>query len=182
MRPAGVQAVGVACALGAALCFSCLDTAVRHFGSAMPLLALLVLRYAMQAVAMALVLAASRRHGLRCARAGFQALRCGLQLMISAFAFLGVRYMPVAEATAITMLTPVIVTLAAAVRFHEHVSAARWALVLSAFAGVLMIVRPGSGLFGWVAVFPLAVALSNASFQLVISRMAAHEDPFTTHF
>ena len=182
MRPAPVPAFGVACAFGAALCFSGLDTTVRHIGSAVPLLTLLVLRYAMQAAVMAVYLAASRRHGLRCAHPRFQALRGILLLMISAFSFLGVRYMPVAEATAITMLTPVIVTLGAAALFHEHVSPVRWALVLGAFGGVLLIVRPGSGLFGWAAVFPLAVALSNASFQLLTSRMAAHEDPFTTHF
>jgi drug/metabolite transporter (DMT)-like permease len=182
MSHARVQAFGIGCAMIAALFFSALDTTVRHLGNAVPMLILLVSRYAMQAVAMAAYLALSRRHGLRSASPGFQALRGVLLLLISVFSFLAVRYMPVAEVTAIVMLTPVMVTLAAAIVLGERVSPLRWTLVLCAFAGVLVIVRPGSGLFGWAAIFPLGVALCNASFQLLTSRLAARVDPYTTHF
>ena len=57
--------------------------------------------------------------------------------------------LPVAEFTAIVMLTPVMVTLLAAWLLKERVSRWRWALVAGGFVGVLIVIRPGSGLFGW---------------------------------
>ena len=45
-----------------------------------------------------------------------------------------------------------------------------------------MVIRPGAGLFGWVALFPVVAAMSNAMFQLLSSRMAGLESPYTTNF
>jgi drug/metabolite transporter (DMT)-like permease len=172
---------GIALMLVAVTCFAAMDTVVRHLGSAVPVLLLLILRYLTQAVLMAPVLWLTP-HGFRSGRPGFQLGRGLLLLACSAITFLGLRYMPVAEYTAIAMLTPVLVTLLGVLIFHEHISAARWLLVLGAFAGALVVIRPGSGIFGWVVLWPLAGSLAYAGFQLVTSRYAAHEDAFTTHF
>jgi hypothetical protein len=61
----------------------------------------------------------------------------------------------------------------------EKVRKLRWALVLGAFAGTLVIVRPGSQNFDWVLIFPLVLILTNSGFQLLTSRMARTEDPLT---
>jgi drug/metabolite transporter (DMT)-like permease len=42
--------------------------------------------------------------------------------------------------------------------------------------------RPGSGLFGWAVLLPLCAAVTYASFQLLTSKLAALENPYTTHF
>jgi drug/metabolite transporter (DMT)-like permease len=112
----------------------------------------------------------------------FQALRGLLLLTTSALSFMGLRYMPVAEFTAINMLTPVGVTLLAGWVLHEHVSRLRWVLVMGACVGALIVIRPGSGLFGWAVFFPMAGALTYASFQVLTRRLAALESPYTTHF
>ena len=49
-------------------------------------------------------------------------------------------------------------------------------------AGALIVIRPGSGLFGWAVLFPLAGALSYASFQVLTAKLSALESPYTTHF
>lgn len=77
---------------------------------------------------------------------------------------------------------PVPVTLLAAWLLKEHVRPARWALVGLAFAGARVVIRPGSGLFGWAVLFPLGCAVTYASFQVLTSRLSALEDPLTTHF
>jgi drug/metabolite transporter (DMT)-like permease len=105
-----------------------------------------------------------------------------LLLSVSALGFFGLRFMPVAEFTAVVMLTPLLVTLLAALLFGEEVSPLRWALVIGGFAGALIIVRPGSGLFGWVALLPALAALLYAAFQLLTRRLAGLEHPLTTHF
>ena len=112
----------------------------------------------------------------------FQIARGTLLAFSSAMAFAALRRMPVAEFTAIVMLTPVIATLVARVWLKERISPLRWTLVVGGFMGALIVVRPGSGLIGWAALLPLMAAFSNAAFQIMTSRYAPHEDPFTTNF
>ena len=87
-----------------------------------------------------------------------------------------------AEFTAIVMLTPVMVTLLAAWLLKERVTRWRWALVAGGFVGVLIVIRPGSGLFGWAVLLPLAAACCYAAFQVLTRRLSVLESPYTTHF
>lgn len=181
MAQAQRPALGIALVFLMAACFASMDSLIRHLGSlALPVLLILWARYTVQAVAMALWLAA--KGSFRSAHPRFQLLRGLLLLGTSAMSFFGVQLMPVAEFTAITMLTPVVVTLLAAMLLHEPVSRLRWALVLGGFGGALIVIRPGSGLFGWAVLFPLAGALCYAAFQVLTSKLSSLEHPLTTHF
>jgi drug/metabolite transporter (DMT)-like permease len=181
-EPRGHPLLGIGLIVGMGLAFAGLDTSVRWLGAVLPVLLLLFWRYATQALVMAVWLSLDRRRRWRPAHPRFQALRGSLLLATSMLSFYGLQVMPVAEFTAINMLTPVLVTLLAAWLLKEAVSPARWALVALALAGALVVIRPGSGLFGWAVVFPLACACTYASFQLLTSRLASLEDPLTTHF
>ena len=180
-------ALGIALIALAASCFASMDSSTRHLGALLPVLLILWARYGFQALVMAVWLgvAALKRGNaspFAAAHPRFQAVRGLLLLATSAMSFYGVQYMPVAEFTAINMLTPVLVTLLAALLLHEPVSRLRWALVIGGFAGALIVIRPGSGLFGWAVLFPLAGALTYASFQILTAKLAALESPYTTHF
>lgn len=165
-----------------AACFATMDTTVKVLGHWLPVLLMLWLRYAFQALVMLVWLLRRGRSAFRTAHPRFQALRGLLLLTTSAMSFLSVQYLPVAVYTAITMLTPVIVTLLSGWLLHQPVSRARWWLVIGGFAGALIVVRPGSGLFGWAALLPLAGACAYAWFQLLTSQLAGVEDPYSTHF
>ena len=185
-RPAAHRAHpigGVALIVAMAACFATMDTTIKVLGAWLPVLLMLWLRYAFQAVAMVGWLAARRgRAGFRTAHPRFQLLRGLLLLATSAASFFSVQFLPVAEYTAITMLTPVIVTLLSGWLLHEPVSRPRWALVVGGFIGALIVIRPGSGLFGWAVLLPLGGACAYAAFQLLTRRLAGVEDPYSTHF
>ena len=165
-----------------AACFACSDTLIKYMGGFLPVLLLLWGRYAFQAGAMALWLARRGWAGFACAHPRFQWMRGTLLLFTSGMSFFGLQRMPVAEFTALGMLTPVIVTMLAAWVLHEKVSRMRWTLVCGGFVGALIVIRPGSGVFGWAAVFPLLMALCYGGFQVLTSRLASLESPYTTHF
>ena len=177
--------LGIVLILLMAACFATMDTAVKYVGAVLPILIVLLARYGVQAASMGVWLAGSQLRGgagFRSAHPRFQAVRGALLLTSSTFGFLGLRYLPVAEFTAINMLTPVMVTLLAATLLREHVSRLRWALVVGGFAGALIVIRPGSGLFGWAVLLPLAGSVAYASFQVLTRKLSALESPYTTHF
>jgi drug/metabolite transporter (DMT)-like permease len=179
---AGAQFTGVALIVVMAACFATMDTTIKVLGHWLPVLLMLWLRYAFQALVMLAWLLQRGRAGFRTAHPRFQALRGVLLLTTSAMSFFSVQVLPVAEYTAITMLTPVIVTMLSGWLLHEPVSRGRWWLVVGGFAGALIVIRPGSGLFGWAVLLPFTGALAYAAFQLLTRRLAGVEDAYSTHF
>jgi drug/metabolite transporter (DMT)-like permease len=184
MRPTTTRqtVLGIACVVGASVCFATMDTTIRYVSAWFSVALVLWARYGLHAVIMTVWVAVSPRRTFRTANPMFQIARGTLLAFSSTMAFAALRRMPVAEFTAIVMLTPVIATLVARLWLNERVSRLRWALVVGGFVGALIVIRPGTGIIGWVALLPLAVSFSNAGFQIMTSRYAPHEDPFTTNF
>ena len=105
-----------------------------------------------------------------------------LLLTCSFLAFTSLRFMPVAEFTALIFVSPLLVTLLAARMLKERVSRARWAAVGAGFIGVMLIIRPGSGLFGLAALMPLVLACLSAFFAILTRKYAREDDALTTLF
>lgn len=177
--------LGIALILAMGASFATLDSSVKHLGAVLPVLLVLWVRYAFQAVAMGLWLAVAAARGgpgFRTAHPRFQFARGALLLVTSALSFWGIQAMPLAEFTALVLLTPLLVTALSGLVLGEAVSALRWAVVAGGFGGALLIVQPGGGVVGWAALLPLCAALSYAVFQVLTSRMSTLESPYTTHF
>ena len=164
-------------------CFATLDTTTKAISASVPLLMALWFRYFFQAVATTAVVLPTRGwRSLRTAHPKFQLLRGLLLLTSSLFAFLSLKHMPVAEFTSIVGIVPLAITLLAATALGESVSRLRWSLIAGGFIGTLIIIRPGSAHFGWSALFPLVVVVTNSWFQVLTSKLARTEDPITMHF
>jgi len=161
-------------------CFAVLDTTTKHVSASVPLMLALWLRYLIQAFFSTIFFLPQRGMALfKTDHPRFQLARGALLFGSSLCAFYGLKHMPVGEFTAIAMLTPLVVTLLARFVMHESVSPLRWALVVGAFVGTLIMVRPGTQHFDWVLVFPLMLIVTNGSFHLLTSKMAKTEDPIT---
>jgi len=174
---------GVLCAIFAMGCFAVLDTTNKYLVATVPLLMLLWFRYLVQAVLTTVtLLPKSGRHILASQLPKLQFLRGLLLLVCSMLAFGSLQHMPVAEFTAIAMLTPLMVTLIARFFLGEHVSKLRWLFVVGGMLGALIIVRPGSHMTLESAWMPLCLVLSNSLFQILTSHMARTEHPMTMHF
>ena len=167
----------------AVACFAALDTTVKILSATVSVLLVVWFRYIFQALVMAgVVLSAGGWRSLRTQHPGQHALRGLLLLLTSTLGFASLIYMPVGEFTAIIMLTPLVVTLLAAVFLKESVNWLRWTLVLGGFAGALMVIQPTGQAIGWPVAIPLAMVVVYALFQILTSRMARTEDAMTMHF
>lgn len=175
---------GIGLAIAATACFATLDTTTKFISASVPLMMALWVRYASQAIATTLVALPARGWALlHTNKPKFQLVRGLLLMGSSMFAFFSLKHMPVGEFTAIVMIAPLVITVLAAVLLREKVSALRWMLVLTGFAGTLLIIRPsGSSIGGWAVLLPLGLVSTNAAFQIVTSRLARTEDPLTMHF
>ena len=173
---------GIALVVTAMACFASLDTTAKLVSMSVPLLMAIWFRYCIQAVVT--TLAVVPRFGvavLKTQHPRFQLLRGLLLLSSSFFAFGSLKYLPVADYTAICSLVPLIITLLSPRLLGEHVSRLRWVLVLVAFAGAMVIIRPGGANFIWPMLLPLGVVVSYSWFQLLTSHMVKTENPLTMH-
>ena len=182
MRPAPSALAGITLVVSAVGCFAVLDTTTQFVSVGVPILMALWFRYFFQAVATtAVVLPLRGLNVLRTAHPKFQCLRGLLLLLSSLFAFLSLKYIPVAEFTAIGAIVPLVITLLAATALGEKVSALRWSLVVGGFAGTLIIIRPGGDDFAWPLLLPLGMVVTHTAFQVLTSKLARTEDPITMH-
>lgn len=104
-----------------------------------------------------------------------QALR-GACVIASAFLFInGLRHLTLADAIAVSFTGPLFITAMAPLVLGEKVGWRRWLAVLIGFAGVLFMLRPGSGVLQWAILFPLGAAVAGGLRDLITRRIAGTE-------
>ncbi len=116
---------------------------------------------------------------LRTAYPGLHFLRAVFQVTTAALFFASLNHVGLAEATALTDTSPVLVTLGAALFLGERLGPRRLIGIGVALTGALIIVRPGAGVFTWWALLPLAAAVSFAANSLLTRRIGQYEPVWT---
>ena len=178
----GTALTGIGLTVAACVFFSVLDSGSKYAGAALPLLMALWLRYSLQSL-LTLGWAVSR-HGtaiFRTAHPRFQCCRAVLFCASNGCAMMSLRYLPLAEFTAVVAMTPLAMTVVAALWLRQRVSPMRGALVALGFIGTVLIIRPGGAHFsGGALLWPLLQLLGNTAYQIVSSQMAGRERPLTT--
>jgi drug/metabolite transporter (DMT)-like permease len=167
----------------AALLFSLMDAGTKFLGAFLPMVLILWCRYAIQALIMAGTVLFNRGwQGFRTRHPRVQFLRGSMLIMLSVLTFYSLKYLPLAEFTAIIMLSPILVTALTSRLSQRPLGLLRWLLILAAFAGTMTVIRPGGALFNVVALLPLVATLVSAAYNLVTSRLALLDNPHTTQF
>jgi len=177
------QGGGILLILAATLAFALGDAASRHTTQLVPVLMLLWFRYAFQTVlALVMHLPAQKAKLFVTPNPKFQALRGVLLLVTSFCSLFALQRLPVGEFTAMVMLSPMVAAAMSAVVLKSHVAQVRWLLMAVGLSGVLLVVRPGGQVFGWALLFPLALVVAYAWFQVLTGHLSSDENPDTTQF
>ena len=169
--------------LSALLCFSCMDTTIKYLVMKYNAPLVVAIRYIVHCSLMAVILIPT--HGKRLVktqRTGLVLVRGTCLLIVSISIGSALKFMPVAEMTAIAFLAPMLVMLMARPILGEKIGVLGWIAAFGGFLGVLIIVRPGSGL-NMTAVFYMVFAvLGNALYQLLSRVLANTERTITLLF
>jgi len=167
-------APGIACIVVAMLLLSLQDGLIKWLGATYALHQIVLTRSVIATTLILLVLVATARLALLRTRRWSLHVARGLLLVASnSTFFLGLIAMPIAEAVAMFFVAPLFITLLSALVLGERVGPRRLLAVLAGFAGVVVVVRPGSGLFGFTALLPVAAAATYAIMQILTRRLGA---------
>lgn len=171
---------GILMMLIAIATFTSMDALAKTLITEYPALQVVWARYTGQTVIVTLVFLPQLRRLLRTRYPGLQAARSLMQFGATAFFFVSLGYVGLAEATAITDLNPVLITLGAALFLGEKLGARRIFGVCAALFGALVIIRPGFGVFQPAALLPLCCAICYAGFALATRWVGRDESPSTS--
>lgn len=167
------SAQGLLFALGGYMLLSMGDAVVKSMVPLWPATAIAALRYLFGAVGLGVFLLAKE------GRAGFvianPAIHWGRALAVSFSSvcfFIGVKLMPLGDATAITFVGPMLTALLSALFLGEKATRATLVASVVAFAGVLIVLRPNVAEAGLAALLPLGSALG-MSVLILLNRKAA---------
>jgi drug/metabolite transporter (DMT)-like permease len=93
--------------------------------------------------------------------------------------FFSVSYLPIADASAINFLQPLLGAVIACLFLGERASVLRWLAILLGFAGALVVIRPGLGTFNIGVAFALGSALAGAVVAIMIKTLVRTDPPDT---
>lgn len=112
---------------------------------------------------------------------GMQLLRSAFLLAATICFFAGLKYLPLAEASAITFLAPIIIVLLSQPLLAEKPTRARWSAAITGFIGILVLLRPGSSILHPAVLLLIGTAFCNAMYQL-LTRKLPGDGLYTTLF
>ena len=179
--PADRPLAGIGLMVLAIALLTVMDGIAKHLTESLPVAQVVWARYAFNLLTLLAVVPAWRVAVWRTSRASLQVLRGLLMIVATGLMFLALSLMPMAEIYAINYVSPLLVGVMAAAWLGERVGLQRWLATAAGFLGVLIVVRPGSGLFGLAALAPIGAATAFAVYQLM-TRMLAGEHILVTMF
>ena len=156
------------------------DAIAKLLGGHVSLGLLIFVRFAVQAVILMPIVIGSGK-GLRLPSGIFTLtlLRTVVHITGISLMFSALRYLPLADALAITFVMPFIMLLLGHYILGEEVGRQRMAACAVGFIGTVLVIQPNFAEVGLPALLPLGVAVVFALFMLVTRKIAKQIDPIT---
>jgi drug/metabolite transporter (DMT)-like permease len=156
------------------------DVTAKYLSATLPSIEIAWLRFLVFAMIMVpAMLPGSPLYALPTKSPGLQLMRGAALLGSSLFFISGLRYLPIAEASATGFVAPLFVTALSIVFLSEKVGVRRWLATAAGLAGVLIILRPGTSAFHVAAFFPIVSALAWAATLIMTRMMSGREHAIT---
>lgn len=174
---------GIALIIATTVCFSTLDALSKLTNRYLPVNEIIWGRYLFHGIALTLLMGPKLKFDLvRTTHPGMQILRGVLLLLASTLFMSALVYLPLAEAAALSFVSPLVLTALSVPLLGDKVRRSQWIAVAVGFAGVLVMIRPGGKLFDIATLLPIGCAVTYALFQIITRKYAGRDSAYTTHF
>ncbi|HBK09398.1 MAG TPA: EamA family transporter [Acetobacteraceae bacterium] len=170
----------IALAVSATVLFGSSDTISKYLSGSLPIVEFIWIRYVIFLIMAAVLVRRTPTRAIRPRNLGLQITR-GFCVVGSSMLFVyGVRSMTMAQATTISFLSPLLITVLSIPLLGETVGPRRWAAVAAGMIGMLIVVRPGLGGFNPAALFGVASAFCWALALIITRKISSSDPPQTT--
>jgi len=184
--PAGARGTvmwGILLAVAASASFSVLDAVAKLLSQTYPSPLVAWARYAFHVFVMLVLLGPRWGRRLVVTRHPWLQVIRGACLGVSSLTFFAaLARLPQAEATAIIATAPILVTAVSVRWLGERATVATWIALAASFTGVLLIVRPGTELFGAAVLLPILATVFIAGYTLSTRALAGRDEGVATLF
>ncbi len=173
---------GIVWMLATMVCFISLDATMKYTLEFLPLVEVTWARFFFASLLALIICGRDLKQLWRSKHPGFQLLRSLLLMLTTGLFNAGIMLVPLATATVLMFMSPILVTVLSSVVLHEHVGLRRWAGVAMGFLGALVVARAweaGSGLLNTGTILLFAAAICNASYQTTTRKLRG-DQPLTT--
>jgi drug/metabolite transporter (DMT)-like permease len=171
---------GIALSAIACMVFAVSDVTSKLLSASLPIIEIQWIRYVLF-LGMAATLAARMPGRPLQPRNPRSQLVRGLCVTGSSVLFVyGIREMTVSQATTISFLSPMLITVLSIPLLGEIVGIRRWGAVVAGMIGMLIVVRPGTAGFQPAALFGVASSCCWALALIITRKIAASDAPQTT--
>lgn len=180
MSPLPRASQGILLMLCAIFLFSTMDVLAKTLTTRFEVLQVVWARYTGQTLVAVVVLAPRLIPLLRTKYLGLQILRSAFLFGATMCFFTALSQMGLAQATAVMNIHPVLLTLGAAAILGERLGPRRIIGIALALTGAIIVIRPGSGVFSWASLLPLAAGTCYASYALTTRFLGRDESLWTS--
>jgi drug/metabolite transporter (DMT)-like permease len=171
---------GIALILASTVFLGSSDVTAKYLSATLPSIEITWIRFMVFAgIMLPAMMPGSPLFAMQTGRLGLHLLRGVAILGSSLFFISGLRYLPIAEASATGFVAPLFVTALSIIFLSEKVGMRRWLATAVGLIGVLIILRPGTSAFHAAAVFPLVSALAWACTLIITRMMSGTEKSIT---
>jgi drug/metabolite transporter (DMT)-like permease len=157
------------------------DATSKYLTSTLPSIEIAWIRFLVFVLIMVpAMLSGTPLYALHSRRPGLQAMRA-MALLASSLLFISsLRFLPIAEASATSFVSPLFVTALSIFFLGESVGLRRWVATAVGLIGVLIVLRPGTSAFHPAAFLPIISALAWAGTLIMTRMMSGRERTVTT--
>ena len=149
------------------LCFTAMDAQVKYFSVYTTFIVFVWAKYFGQTVFLSFFFYKNRKRIFEYGNLKLQILRGVCTICPTMGFFLALKYVPLAEATALGFLHPIMVVVASAFILKEKLTTGKIFIVLLGFLGVLIITRPGLGVIHPASLLIIFATLFFSIYQMV---------------
>ena len=167
--------------VSAATLFAMKDGFAKYLGGIYPVMQLLWVQYSLLLLIVLPTIVV--RHGWRSLWPSHiipQIARGMMSMFAVGLFYIAITEIPLADATALIFISPVVVTALSPFLLHESVGIRRWLAVIVGFIGILFIVQPGFQEFRLGTLASLGAGVIWAFFQIMTRSLAQQEIPLVT--
>lgn len=159
-------------------CFTAMDAVAKQLMHTYPTAVVIWARFAGHLLFVALYLRARILPSLKTTMPWWHVARSLTQLGATIFFFASLNFVGLAEATALAGISPLLITLGAALFLGEALGPQRLIGVGVALVGALIVIRPGMAVFSPAALLPLICACCFAANMLLTRLVGSRESPW----